>query len=89
MPENIGTILGVHYGPFPFDGNRATPKQAQLFETNGHVQGFAASYRHVSDLATDVSETNMPGGVSGNILSSLYTNNNNDWLNGNYKTLKI
>jgi penicillin amidase len=89
VPDKIGSKLGIHYGPITFDGNRATPKQAQIFETNGHVQGFAASYRHVSDLATDVSETNMPGGVSGNILSSMYTNNNDDWLNGNYKTLKI
>jgi penicillin amidase len=85
LPDQLATLLGIHHGPYPFEGSRATPQQAQKFAQGKLETTFAASYRFVSDLATKVTHTVVPGGPSDNILSSLYSNEIKAYLKYSYK----
>jgi len=85
----IGLFLGIDYGPFPFEGNRATVWQGQIWETEGRKEAFAPSWRMITDIGSNIVESILPGGPSGRIYSSLYTNEVEMWRNGQYKKFKL
>jgi penicillin amidase len=87
VPDVIGSLLGIHFGPFVFVGSRGTPHQGQIFKTAGVDQAFGPSFRIVTDLGTDQSDTVLAGGVSGNIFSPHYMSDVQDWIHGRYKTI--
>ena len=43
----------------------------------------------VTDMSSDVIETILPGGPSGNVLSNFYMREIDMWLSGTYKKNKI
>ena len=74
LPDSLGLYLGIHKGPFPFLGSRATVQQAQIFTQGPMESTFGASYRCVTDMSELRAQSSLPGGSSDNILSPLYAN---------------
>ncbi len=84
LPDSVGLLLGIHQGPFPFLGSRATIQQAQLITQKPLDTTFGVSYRCVSDMGEQKVHTTYPGGISDNILSSLYSNRLQSYLRNEY-----
>lgn len=64
--------LGFDRGPFEVAGGRATVAQGQLLSLSGRESAFCPSWRFVTDLADDVSETALAGGPSDRRFSRWY-----------------
>ena len=80
--------LGFDRGPFEVVGGRATVVQGQLLSLAGRESAFCPSWRFVTDLATDVSETALAGGPSDRRFSRWYATDLSRWLAFERKTLK-
>lgn len=80
--------LGFDRGPFEVAGGRATVAQGQLLELAGRESAFCPSWRFVTDLATDLSETALAGGPSDRRFSRWYATDLARWLAFERKTLK-
>ncbi len=80
--------LGFDRGPFEVVGGRATVVQGQLLSLAGRESAFCPSWRFVTDLATDVSETALAGGPSDRRFSRWYATDLARWLAFERKTLK-
>ena len=78
---------GFKRGPFPFEGGRATPCQAQLLPTGRGHSALGPAYRMVTDLAEHCIWTALPGGVSGNPLEDSSSKWLQEWLDGSYHRL--
>jgi hypothetical protein len=80
--------LGFDRGPFEVVGGRATVVQGQLLSLAGRESAFCPSWRFVTDLATDASETALAGGPSDRRFSRWYATDLARWLAFERKTLK-
>jgi penicillin G amidase len=80
-------FLGFDKGPISLPGGRATISQGQIYKAANRKTSFAPSIRIVSDMATDVSISNLPGGPSDRRFSKWYCSDLKNWMNGKYKTL--
>jgi len=80
--------LGFDRGPFEVVGGRATVVQGQLLSLAGRESAFCPSWRFVTDLATDVSETALAGGPSDRRFSRWYATDLARWLAFERKTLE-
>ncbi|MBP9885528.1 MAG: penicillin acylase family protein [Leptospiraceae bacterium] len=80
-------FLGFDKGPIALPGGRATISQGQIYRAAGRKTSFAASIRIVSDMATNDSVSNMPGGASDRRFSKWYSSDLENWILGKYKTL--
>lgn len=80
--------LGFDRGPFEVVGGRATVVQGQFLSLAGRESAFCPSWRFVTDLATDVSETALAGGPSDRRFSRWYATDLSRWLAFERKTLK-
>jgi len=81
--------LGLDRGPFPWDGGRATVRQASLFYDGDRLTTFAACYHYVTQLGGASSFTNTPAGVSERPWSRHYADDLERWLSGEYKEMRI
>ena len=81
-------FLGFDRGPIPVVGGRATVVQGQVLSLAGRESSFCPSWRFVTDLATDVSETALAGGPSDRRFSRWYASDVARWLAFGRKTLK-
>jgi len=87
--KRLPKCFGYDRGPFPLKGGRATPHQAQIFSVGGRNSSFVATLRLVADLSESILRTSLAGGPSDRRLSRLYANEIQDWLEGNYKALRL
>jgi acyl-homoserine lactone acylase PvdQ len=83
----LGRALRLDRGPLPWDGGRATVRQASMFEEGGRPTTFAAVYHFVTSLGADTSWTNMPAGAREAPWSQWYTSGLSHWLSGTYRRL--
>ncbi len=81
-------VFGFDRGPFEVVGGRATVAQGQLLSLAGRERTICPSWRFVTDLATDVAETALPGGPSDRRFSRWYATDLARWLAFDRKTLK-
>lgn len=79
-------LFGFDVGPRPLPGNHATPRQGSLVGQLGQQIVTAPAYHFVSDLGTEKSWTNLPGGASESRFSRYYCNDLERWLEGKYKS---
>ncbi len=84
----LPTFLGFDRGPVEVVGGRATVVQGQVLSLAGRESSFCPSWRFVTDLATDVSETALAGGPSDRRFSRWYATDVPSWLAFERKTLK-
>lgn len=82
-------LLGFDPGPYAIPGGRATVRQGSQIRHAGRDTFCAPAYHLVTDLSTDESWTNLPGGPSESRFSRYYTNELVRWLSGKYKKLRI
>ena len=91
MPNPILDFLpnwtGFGRGPFPLEGGRATPCQAQLIPSGDGSTAIGPAYRMVTDLAEDSIWTSLPGGIGGNPLKGDSSKWLQEWLDGSYHRL--
>jgi penicillin amidase len=85
--ERVGRYLGFHTGELPMPGCHATPFQGHLLVTAKRQTSFAPSYHFVTDMGTDESWTNLPGGPSESRFSQFYKSDIVRWQTGTYKRL--
>jgi penicillin amidase len=85
----LPAFLGFDYGPLVIEGSRATIVQGALYESHGRVSTFCPSMRFVCDLGENYSYSVIAGGVSDRRFSKLYTNEMDNWLNFEYKKIKL
>lgn len=81
-------FLGFDRGPIPVVGGRATVVQGQVLTLAGRESSFCPSWRFVTDLATDVSETALAGGPSDRRFSRWYASDVARWLAFERKALR-
>ena len=74
----------VTHGPFPHGGNNTTLNNGSWSINNPFKQILGASIRLISDMNDSIVYTVLPGGVSGEPLSSHYSDQVQLWLNGGY-----
>lgn len=84
----LPAFLGFDRGPVEVVGGRATVVQGQVLTLAGRESSFCPSWRFVTDLATDVSETALAGGPSDRRFSRWYATDVPRWLAFERKTLK-
>jgi penicillin amidase len=87
--NDIARRLRLDRGPFPWDGGRATVRQASVFFDGDRLTTFAACYHYVTPLGSDVSFTNTPAGMSERPWSRHYADDLERWLRGEYKELRV
>lgn len=79
-------------GPFPYPGTRDTLNQAarspKTYDNNERDDLFAPSWRYIADMSQNEADTCLPGGISGNLFSSLYDNHLTDYLAYKYHKLR-
>ncbi len=80
-------FVKVDRGPIEVEGSRATVVQFGRVHIHGMPIAFGPSWRFVTEMATDIAETSLPGGVSDRPTSRLYRNDLKRWLNYAYKTI--
>jgi penicillin amidase len=85
--ERVGRYLGFHTGELPMPGCHATPFQGHLLVTAKRQTSFAPSYHFVTDMGTNESWTNLPGGPSESRFSQFYKSDIVRWQTGTYKRL--
>ena len=81
-------FLGFDRGPIPVVGSRATVVQGQVLTLAGRESSCCPSWRFVTDLSTDVSETALAGGPSDRRFSRWYATDVARWLAFERKSLK-
>ena len=79
----------VTHGPFPHSGNNTTLNNGSWAMNNPFKQVLGASMRIVSDMQDSVMYCVLPGGSSGEPLSSHYSDQVQLWLNGGYIKLPV
>ena len=79
----------VTHGPFPHSGNNTTLNNGSWAMNNPFNQVLGASMRIVSDMQDSVMYCVLPGGSSGEPLSSHYSDQVQLWLNGGYIKLPV
>ena len=77
----------VTHGPFPHGGNNTTLNNGSWSFNEPFKQTLGASVRIISDMRDTSVYCVLPGGVSGEPLSSHYSDQVQLWLNGGYITL--
>ncbi len=77
----------VTVGPFEVGGNSTTINNTEYRISESYEMIVGASMRFIADMGDSFVYISMPGGVSGDPLSSSYSNLVQIWLNGGY--LKI
>lgn len=82
-------IFGLDTLPIPLAGGRATPRQGQIYTSNGRQTSFAPSVRMVADMSESCLHTSMAGGPSDNRFSRWYKSGIAGWQKGIYKVLEI
>jgi len=80
-------FLGFDY-KLELIGSRATIPQSQIFSAYGRPSSFAATFRMITDLATDELHTNIAGGASDRRFSKYYKAGLKEWAAGVYDILK-
>ena len=85
--QRVGWALGFHSGDLPMRGCFATPFQGHLLRVARRESTFAPSYHFTTDMSTDESFTNLPGGPSESRFSRWYKSDIPRWMNGEYKRL--
>jgi len=78
-------IFGFDTPPIPLAGGRATPRQGQIYTSNGRQTSFAPSVRMVADMSEGCLHTSMAGGPSDNRFSRWYKSGIAGWQKGVYK----
>lgn len=84
---HVGRLLGFDSPEYPMPGCHATVFQGHVLQTATRESTFAPSYHFVTDMATDLAWTNMPGGPSESRFSRYYKSDVPLWLDGDYKKL--
>lgn len=84
----LPSFLGFDRGPIEVVGGRATVVQGQVLTLAGRESSFCPSWRFVTDLATDASETALAGGPSDRRFSRRYASDVPRWLAFLRKTLR-
>jgi len=87
LPQTLARWLGIHRGPIVLQGCRATVVQGAIYRSHGRLSTFVPSYRFVTDLGADESQTALAGGPSGRVWSKWYATDVERWLDFGYKTL--
>lgn len=82
-------FVGYDLGPYPIDGNVATIVQGGYYWRNGRIGTFCPSHRYITDMATDETWTQLPGGPSDRRFSDLYSSDMDDFMNYRYKKIKM
>jgi len=77
----------VTHGPFPHGGNNTTLNNGSWSFNDPFKQTLGASVRVISDMRDSMMYCVLPGGVSGEPLSSHYSDQVQLWLNGGYIAL--
>ena len=77
----------VTHGPFPHGGNNTTLNNGSWSFNDPFKQTLGASVRVISDMRDSMMYFVLPGGVSGEPLSSHYSDQVQLWLNGGYIAL--
>ncbi len=77
----------VTHGPFPHGGNNTTLNNGSWSFNEPFKQTLGASVRVISDMRDSMLYCVLPGGVSGEPLSSHYSDQVQLWLNGGYIAL--
>lgn len=77
----------VTHGPFPHGGNNTTLNNGSWSFNDPFKQTLGASVRVISDMRDSMLYCVLPGGVSGEPLSSHYSDQVQLWLNGGYIAL--
>ncbi|MFN4766570.1 MAG: penicillin acylase family protein [Ignavibacteria bacterium] len=77
----------VTHGPFPHGGNNTTLNNGSWSFNDPFKQTLGASVRIISDMRDSMVYCVLPGGVSGEPLSSHYSDQVQLWLNGGYIAL--
>ena len=85
----VGRALGFHTAQLPMPGCHATPFQGHLLRAARRETTFAPSYHFVTDMGTDESWTNLPGGPSESTFSKWYKSDIPLWCEGKYKRLAL
>ena len=80
--------LGFDTKAIPLAGGRATPRQGQIYVSNGRQTSFAPSVRMVADMSEAVLHTCVAGGPSDNRFSKWYRSGLQDWVDGIYTVLR-
>jgi penicillin amidase len=87
--NEVARRLRLDRGPFPWDGGRATVRQASMFYDGDRLTTFAACYHYVTQLGGTSSFTNTPAGVSERPWSRHYADDLERWLRGEYKEMRM
>lgn len=82
-------FMGFDVGPLKMEGGRATVAASFVFKEKKRIFAAGASYRFVTDLATQEAHTILAGGVSENRVSKYYASDIDKWLSFQYKKLKL
>lgn len=77
----------VTHGPFPHGGNNTTLNNGSWSFNEPFKQTLGASVRIISNMGDSMVYCVLPGGVSGEPLSSHYSDQVQLWLNGGYIAL--
>ncbi len=85
---SLPRFLRIDRGPVTLPGGRATPHQAQIFESAGRKTSFVASFRMLIDLSDEGIRTNMAGGPSDRPFSRWYASDLENWLTGRFKRVR-
>jgi penicillin amidase len=85
----VGRAVGLHTKEMALPGCYATPFQGHLLRAARREASFAPSYHFVTDMGTDESWTNLPGGPSESLVSGYYKNDIPRWHSGVYKRLAV
>ncbi len=81
-------FLGFDTPPIPLAGGRATPRQGQVYTSNGRQTSFAPSVRMVAEMSEDCLHTSMAGGPSDNRFSRWYRSGIAGWQEGILKIVR-
>jgi penicillin G amidase len=88
LSGKIGSLLGIHKGPYEMEGSRSTINQIQIIDYNNETRIVSGpSWRIITLLKHNYSLTSLPGGVSESFLSNLYTSELDSFYERRYKIL--
>ena len=81
-------FFGFDTPPIPLAGGRATPRQGQVYTSNGRQTSFVPSVRLVAEMSESCLHTSMAGGPSDNRFSRWYRSGIAGWQEGIYKIVR-
>jgi len=84
----LPVFLGFDRGPITILGSRATIHQGQIYRAGNRTTTFCPSFRMVTDLSTEEVHSNLAGGPSDRRFSKWYCSGLEDWIKGDYKTVR-